>query len=73
MTKICRQGLDDRCRDDNGTIRRKRRDTLVQTLRDEYGDSFASGIRGDAKLGTVLDRVDANSLTEYFRNQKKHR
>jgi hypothetical protein len=34
-------GLDDRHRDKNGEIHRKRSDTLVRTLRDEYGPDFA--------------------------------
>ena len=34
-------GLDDRgSEDDNGTIRRKRSDTLIGTLREEYGEDF---------------------------------
>ena len=37
----CNDGLDDRCRDNDGEIRRKRSDTLVDTLRHEYGESFA--------------------------------
>ena len=48
-------GLDDRSRNEDGEIRKKRRDTLVGTLRDEYGDNFAEGYRSDAKLGTVLE------------------
>ena len=63
-------GLDDRCRDQNGEIRHKRSDTLVRTLRDEYGDDFAQGIRSDAILGTVLDRTGAESLSEYLRKKR---
>ena len=37
----CNHGLDDRCRDADGEIRRKRSDTLVGTLRREYGEHFA--------------------------------
>jgi len=54
MGKNCDTGLDNRCRDDNGEIRRKRNDTLVGTLRREYGDDFAEGFRSDAQLGTIL-------------------
>jgi hypothetical protein len=38
----CKPGLDDRCRDQNGEIRHKRSDTLVGTLRKEYGEDFAN-------------------------------
>ena len=34
------KGLDDRMRDKDGEIRRKRSDTLVGTLRGEYGRGF---------------------------------
>lgn len=69
MTEHCNDGLDDRCRDENGEIRQKRSDTLVGTLRKSYGNTFAEGTRSDAKLGTVLDRAGVNSLSEYL---KKH-
>jgi hypothetical protein len=71
MSKSCKPGLDQRCRDEDGTIRRKRRDTLVQTLRNEYGDDFAPRTRGDTKLGTVLDRAGVDSLSEYIKDQRK--
>jgi hypothetical protein len=67
----CNEGLDDRCRDGDGTIRRKRRDTLVGTLRDEYGDDFAAGYRSDAQLGTVLDEEGAESLRELLRRRTR--
>jgi hypothetical protein len=63
--------LDQRCRDENGTIRRKRSDTQVRTLREEYGEDFATGTRGDARLGTVLDRAGVTSLSEYLKTRKK--
>jgi len=65
----CNTGLDERCRDEDGTIRRKRSDTLIGTLRREYGDEFAHGIRSDATLGTLLERTGAESLTEYLRRK----
>lgn len=66
----CKTGLDDRCRDQNGEIRHKRSDTLVGTLRKEYGDDFAKGIRSDATLGTVLERSGSESLSEYLKKKK---
>lgn len=56
MPKHFRKGLDGRLRDRDGEIHKKRGDTLVKTLRKEYGDSVASGYRSDTKLATVLGR-----------------
>jgi hypothetical protein len=62
-------GLDNRHRDKSGEIERKRRDTLVRTLRKTYGDDFLPGVRGDATLGTVLKKTGAKSLADLV---KKH-
>ena len=64
------EGLDGRCRDEDGSIRRKRGDTLVRTLRQEYGRDFAPGTRADMRLDTLLDEVNASSLSEYLRRRK---
>lgn len=66
----CDVGLDERCRDQDGEIRRKRSDTLVRTLRREYGDDFAQGVRGDTKLGNLIERSGANSLSDYLKNNR---
>ena len=71
MGKHCNTGLDNRCRDNDGEIRRKRSDTLVRTLRREYGDGFVPGIRSDATLGTVLDRTGAVSLSDLLKRRRK--
>jgi hypothetical protein len=42
-------------RDRDGQIREKRGDTLVGTLRKEYGADFAKGYRSDTKLETVRE------------------
>lgn len=63
----CNEGLDDRCRDADGRIREKRGDTLVATLREEYGHNFALGYRSDTKLETVR-RETGKSLTELVRD-----
>jgi len=68
MSNHCETGLDDRCRDADGEIRRKRGDTLVGTLRDEYGPNFAPGVRSDMRLDTLLDRTGAASLSDFLRN-----
>jgi hypothetical protein len=67
MTKHYPKGLDDRMRDADGEIRKKRSDTLVGTLRDEYGAGVAKGYRSDAKLGTVLDEEGPGSLDQLLK------
>jgi hypothetical protein len=62
-------GLDGRHRDADGRISEKHGNTQVGTLRQTYGDNFASGIRSDAKLSTVLDRAGTNSLSEYLKQK----
>jgi hypothetical protein len=69
--KRCTTGLDRRCRDENGAIRKKRSDTLVRTLRKEYGEDFAAGTRSDATLGTVLENADVNSLSQYRKKDRR--
>ena len=61
MNRHCDTGLDERCRDEDGSIRRKRGDTLVGTLRQEYGDDFAPGARSDKRLDSLLEEADVNS------------
>jgi hypothetical protein len=67
----CHTGLDDRCRDKDGTIRQKNGATRIESLRETYGGNFASGYRSDMKLDTLLDRSGANSLTEYRKKYNK--
>jgi len=64
MTKHYPKGLDNRMRDKDGTIREKRSDTLVKTLRKEYGEDVAPNFRSDAKLGTVLKKEGLESLDQ---------
>lgn len=65
MAKHYPKGLDGRMRDGDGEIRKKRNDTLVRTLRDEYGPRFAEGYRSDTKLKTVLKDAGVNTLDQY--------
>ena len=73
MRKLPR-GLDGRTRDQNppkaGEIREKRGDTLVRTLRNEYGQVFANGFRSDAKLETVR-QATGKSLHQLVRSMPK--
>jgi len=59
------KGLDKRMRD--GEIRKKRSDTLVRTLREEYGPNFAKGHRANAKLGAVLKKEGLETLDQLLK------
>ena len=67
----CHIGLDSRCQDADGEIRRQRGDTLVGTLRETYGDDFAAGYRADMKLETLLEQEGATSLSQLLRQRSK--
>jgi len=70
MTKHFPKGLDNRMRDQDGEIRKKRSDTLIRTVRAEYGDHVAQGYRSDAKLGTVLEREGLGSLDQLLKKPR---
>ncbi|MBN9414575.1 MAG: hypothetical protein J0I12_04010 [Candidatus Eremiobacteraeota bacterium] len=59
-------GLNGRHRNQDGRIRAKRSDTLVETLRQTYGETFASGFPGGWTLGLVRE-VTGQSLTQLAR------
>ena len=63
------EGLDDRCRDQDGEIRRKRGDTLVGTLRKTYGPDFAPGVRSDMRLDTLRERMGGASLSQIIKGK----
>ena len=67
-TKHFPKGLDNRQRDENGQIREKRGDTLVKTLRNEYGKDFAKDFRSDTKLETVREK-EGKTLTEILKKK----
>jgi predicted DNA binding CopG/RHH family protein len=64
-------GLDGRSRNEDGEIRKKRSDTLVGTLREEYGEDFAKKYRSDAKLGTVLNREGLDDLSQLLKKKNR--
>jgi hypothetical protein len=66
-SKTIKKGLDHRARDKGGQIRHKRRDTMVKTLRIEYGEHFAKGFKPDATLADVLKKAGATSLHELLK------
>jgi hypothetical protein len=63
------KGLNGRMRNNDGEIRKKRSDTKIETLRDEYGEGFAQGYRSDAKLGTVLKKEGVESLDRLLKKK----
>lgn len=69
-----RRGLDGRSRDHTGKkageIRQKRADTLVGTLREEYGEGFAKGYRNSTTLGTVREK-EGKSLHQLIKATRK--
>ncbi|MUT27295.1 MULTISPECIES: hypothetical protein [Mesorhizobium] len=62
-------GLDGRHRDQDGRISEKHGNTKVETLRQTYGEDFAPGIRGDAKLSTLLKREGVSSLSKLLKKK----
>ncbi|WP_257167380.1 hypothetical protein [Bradyrhizobium sp. SRS-191] len=61
-------GLDGRHRDKDGEISRKHGNTLVSTLRNIYGKTFAAGYPGESKLSDVLFKLNETSLSQLRRD-----
>lgn len=57
-----------RSRNEDGRWRRKRSDTLLRTLREQYDREIVPG-RGDQKLGNILDRTDKDSLNDRLNDE----
>lgn len=66
---MSKKGLDNRGRDADGTIRQKRADTKVSTLRKTYGDDFAPGVNGNTHLGTLREREGVDSLSKLLKDE----
>ncbi len=64
-------GPEGRSRDENGEVHRKRSDTLVGTLRKEYGEDFLPGFRSTTTLGAVLKKRGAESLSDLLKTKKR--
>lgn len=62
-------GLDNRHRDNDGTIHRKRSDTNMGTLQDQY-PGFADGVNPRMHLGTYLERTGFDSLAQALRKDR---
>jgi hypothetical protein len=67
----CSPGLDHRQRDKNGEISRKHGNTLIRTLRQSYGTSFAPEESDDATLSDVLHKLDEMSLSQLARDSER--
>ena len=68
MTAPDAQGMKGhRSRNEHGPLRGKRSDTLVSTIEDRYGMNF--GVRGDMKLGTLLEKTGKASLNDLLHDQ----
>jgi hypothetical protein len=69
FTMAKKNELNQRRRDLNGEIRRKNENTRIDTLRKTYGENFAHGYPGDAKLSSLLDSSGVRSLPEYLKRR----
>ncbi|WIW57044.1 hypothetical protein LRP31_33445 (plasmid) [Mesorhizobium mediterraneum] len=56
-------------RDQDERISEKHGNTKVETLRQTYGEDFAPGVRGDAKLSTLLKREGVSSLSQLLKKK----
>jgi len=61
--------MGDRQQTEHGQIRRKRGDTLIETVEEEYGVDF--GVRGDTKLSTYLEENGFSSLSKALKKVSK--
>jgi len=57
-----------RSRNEDGELRRKRGDTHVGTVEEQYSRDF--GVRSDMHLDTLLDRTGASSLSDLLKKSK---
>jgi predicted DNA binding CopG/RHH family protein len=57
-------------RTEEGEIRKRRIDTLVGTLRKQYGADFAKGYRSNATLRTVLEREGLHDLSQLLKKKR---
>jgi hypothetical protein len=62
-------GLDRRGRDKRGAIHKKHGNTLVGTLRETYGPSFAKGRLADLKLENLFKDAKCESRSEYLKKK----
>lgn len=49
-----------------GTQQKKHENTTIGALRAVYGEDFAKGFRGDAKLGTVIETASKAAVARFL-------
>lgn len=57
----------ERSRNQSGPLRDKRDDTHVGTIEEKYNRDF--GVRSDMQLGTLLDKLNVESLNDLIRSK----
>jgi hypothetical protein len=67
---MSKPGLDHRHRNKDGEINGKHGNTLVQTLRKIYGQGFAAGYPGTAKLSEVMLQLNETALSQIRRDHE---
>lgn len=58
-----------RSRNESGELRHKRSDTLVKTIEKKYDVDL--GVRGDMKLGNLLNERGVDSLNDLLHKERK--
>jgi len=58
-----------RARNITGELRRKRADTLVETIEEQYHVDF--GVRGDMKLETLRDRYNEDEIAKLIKKNRR--
>jgi hypothetical protein len=67
---MSKAGLDNRQRNHDGDISHKHGDTLVRTLREIYGQTFAAGYPATEKLSAILLHLNETSLSQLRRDHE---
>ena len=61
--------MSDRQKNDSGKFKKRRGDTRIDTIEEEYGVDF--DVRGDMRLDTYLEDSGAPSLSKALKKLKK--
>jgi hypothetical protein len=69
-SSMSKAGLDNRHRNHDGEISHKHGNTLIQTLRKIYGQSFATGYPATEQLSEVLLQLNETSLSQLRRDHE---
>jgi hypothetical protein len=69
-SSMSKAGLDNRHRNTDGEISSKHGNTVIRTLRNVYGKSFAAGYAETEKLSEVLLKLNETSLSQLRRDHE---